>query len=325
VLFCPSWTRGGIDFSVLTMPEQGKVDIIILNYKGADDTLSLLRNLSEIEYSNYRVILVENGSADNSADRLKAVEQKYPDWKFIYNEKNLGFAGGCNQAIRIAMAEGAGYVLLLNNDTEVMRNFLTPLVDLSKKHDAITGGVIYYHPDGVEKIWSFGGKLTFGAVPGHLSSLNKQLKPEDLPIDKITDWIPGCCMLIPAKVIVTVGLFDEDYFAYVEDVDYCIRANKEGFKTYVTSKSVIYHKVGQSTGGGYSVAGRKLIAESGVIFMRKHGTLTTKAKFLALFFSGLCVAFVREGLKGNAKAVFAKFRGFRSGMSKKLTQPGRIS
>ena len=307
------------------MPEQEKVDIIILNYKGADDTLSLLRNLSEIEYPNYRVILVENGSDDNSADRLKAVESRYPDWKFIYNEKNLGFAGGCNQAIRIAMSEGANYVLLLNNDTEVKKDFLTPLVELSKEHDSITGGLIYYHPDGVEKIWSFGGKLTFGAVPGHLGLLNKKLKPEELPIDKITDWVPGCCMLIPAKVIVEVGLFDEDYFAYVEDVDFCIRSNKAGFKAHVTSRSVIYHKVGQSTGGGYSVAGRKLIAESSAIFIRKHGSISARAKFLALFFAGICVALVRESFRGNANAVLAKIRGFRSGMSKKLTQPGRIS
>jgi GT2 family glycosyltransferase len=313
------------------MPEQekvditDKVDIILLNYKGADDTLSLLRNLSEIEYPNYRVILIENGSDDNSAERLKAVESRYPDWKFIYNEKNLGFSGGCNQGIRIAMAEGAEFVLLLNNDTEVMRDFLTPLVELSKKHDAITGGLIYYHPEGIERIWSFGGKLTFGAVPGHLGLLNKQLKSEELPVEKITDWVPGCCMLIPAKVIVAVGLFDEDYFAYVEDVDFCFRAKKEGYRAYVTSKSGIYHKVGQSTGGGYSVGGRKLIAESSAIFIRKHGSFSAKVKFLALFSAGICVALVRESFKGNANAVLAKIRGFRSGMSKKLTQPGRIS
>lgn len=307
------------------MPEHDKVDIIILNYKGADDTLSLLRNLSEIEYPNYRVILVENGSDDNSSERLKAVKSKYPDWKFIYNEQNLGFAGGCNQAIRIALAEGADYVLLLNNDTEVSKDFLTPLVKLSKKHDAITGGLIYYRPDGFEKIWSFGGKLTFGAVPGHLGSLNKKLEPKDLPVEKPTDWVPGCCMIIPSKVIVAVGLLDEDYFAYAEDVDFCLRAKKAGFKTYVTSKSVIYHKVGQSTGGGYSVSGRKLIAESSAIFIRKHGNATVKIKFLALFFAGIIVALVRESFKGNAQAVLAKISGFRAGMSRKLTQPGSIT
>ena len=301
-----------------------KVSIVILNYKGVDDTIALLDNLSQLEYSNFNVILIENGSADNSAEQLKKIEHNYQGWRFIYNSENLGFAGGCNQGIEIALKENADFILLLNNDTEVDNSFLAPLVELSQKRNAITGGLIYYNPDNVEKIWSYGGNLTWGAVPGHLSMLNVQTQAGNLPREQITDWVPGCCMLIPREVIEKIGGLDEDYFAYVEDVDFCLRALKAGYPTYITSKSVIRHKVGQATGGGYSPAGRFLIAQSSVIFIRKHGDFLKRSKFIFMFHAGIIVALIREGLKGNQNAVMEKIKGYKSGWKKHLGKPRKF-
>jgi len=302
-----------------------RVEIVILNYRGIDDTLALLENLKQMEYDNYGVIVIENGSGDNSSEKLKIVEPQYPDWVFIYNDRNIGFAGGCNQGIEIALKKGADFVLLLNNDTKVLSEFLGHLIDLSKKRNCLAGGVIYYAPSGVERIWSYGGKLTWGAVPGHLSLLNARMSPPDLPIEMRTDFIPGCCLLIPRGVIDKIGLLDEDYFAYVEDVDFCLRALKAGFPSYVTSLSVIHHKVGTATGGGYSPSGRRLIAESSVIFLRKHGNLFHRIKFVMLFWMGIIVASIREGLRGNIGAVREKAKGYRSGWRKELHNPGRIA
>jgi len=300
------------------------VSIIILNYKGVNDTIALLNNLFQLNYPNFNVILIENGSSDNSAERLKDIERNYPDWQFIYNSENLGFAGGCNQGIEIALKENSDFILLLNNDTVVDNSFLEPLVELSKKHNAITGGLIYYYPDNVQEVWSFGGNFTWGAVPGHLGMLNVQTQAGNLPEEQITDWVPGCCMLIPRDVIEKIGGLDEDYFAYVEDVDFCLRALNAGYPTYVTSKSVIHHKVGQATGGGYSPAGRFMIAESSVIFIRKHGDFLKRLKFILMFHAGIIIALIREGLKGNQNAVMEKIKGYKSGWKKRLSQPRKI-
>ena len=306
------------------MTNSPRVEIIILNYHGVDDTLELLENLSTIDYGNFGVIIIENGSGDQSSEWLKTAEEKYLQWTFIYNGKNLGFAGGCNQGILVALKKGADYVLLLNNDTTVQRDFLKPLVELSRKRNSLAGSLIYYQPVGVDRIWSFGGNITWGAVPGHLGLLDDSRRPENLPPEKETDFIPGCCLLIPRTVIEKIGLLDENYFAYIEDVDFCLRARKAGFPSYVTSQSSIHHKVGQSTGGGYSPSGRRLIAQSSVIFMRKHGDSSKRLKFFMLFWIGIIVAALREGPRGNIKAVVEKINGYRAGWKAELTIPGRI-
>ncbi|MFH1514974.1 MAG: glycosyltransferase family 2 protein [bacterium] len=303
---------------------QPRVEIVILNYKGIHDTLALLENLCQIKYSNFSVILIENASCDRSADKLQEIQHKYLDWRFIYNDKNLGFAGGCNQGIEIALKKNADYILLLNNDTLVENSFLAPLVELSKAHNAISGGLIQYGELEKKKIWSYGGNLTWGAVPGHLHLFDSRVKPESLPENQKTDWILGCCMLIPSNIIRKIGLIDEDYFAYVEDVDYCLRANEAGFPSYVTSKSVIFHKVGQATGGGYSPKGRFLIAESSVVFNRKHADSIKRMKFIILFWIGIFVAGIREGLRGNLVSVKEKIAGYKSGWKKQLNQPRKI-
>ena len=301
-----------------------KVEIVILNYKGIHDTLALLKNLSQIDYSNFSIILIENASSDDSADKLREIKNHYPDWQFIYNYHNLGFAGGCNQGIEIALKNNADYILLLNNDTLVEKSFLAPLVDLSQKHNSITGGLIQYGEPDKKRIWSYGGNLTFGAVPGHLHLLDSTMKPESLDKNLKTDWIPGCLMLIPSDIIRKIGLIDEDYFAYVEDVDFCLRAKNAGFPSYVSSQSVIFHKVGQATGGGYSPKGRYLIAESSVIFNRKHADSSKRLKFVILFWIGIGVAGIREGLRGNLVSVKEKIDGYKSGWKKQLTQPRKI-
>ena len=131
-------------------------------------------------------------------------------------------------------------------------------------------------------------------------------------------------MLIPSGLIEVIGGLDEDYFAYVEDVDFCLRALHGGCPIYVTSKSVIYHKVGQATGGGYSPAGRFMIAESSVIFIRKHGDFFKRLKFILMFHAGIIVAFIREGFRGNQNAVMEKLKGYKSGWKKHLSQPRKF-
>lgn len=294
-----------------------RVEIILLNYKGVDDTIALLKNLQNLSYKNFGVIIIDNDSNDGSKEQLEKILDSYPEWRFIFNDVNTGFSKGCNQGMKIALENNADFILLLNNDTEVELDLLDKLVELSKKHNCLAGAAIYHHHD-KNKLWSFGGNLTWGAVPGHLNFYGRKINRRELPDNIKTDWIPGCCLLIPVDIIEKIGLLDEDYFAYVEDVDFCFRAGKAGVVSMVTSESAVYHKVGQATGGGYSPQGRRLIAESSVLFIRKHGDSYKRLRFVTLFWIGILVAFIREGLKGNIDAVRLKIDGYRSGWRKKL-------
>lgn len=113
------------------------VAIIILNWNGWKDTIECLKSLNNLNYKNYEVIVVDNGSTDNSVEKIKEYIENKPKFKLIANEKNLGFAGGNNIGIRYALNNEFEYILLLNNDTVVDENFLKPMVELLESSDDI--------------------------------------------------------------------------------------------------------------------------------------------------------------------------------------------
>ncbi|MFH1597588.1 MAG: glycosyltransferase [Patescibacteria group bacterium] len=214
-----------------------KVKIIILNWHGLLDTIGCLKSLQKICYSHYQVIVVDNGSLGNDADILK---KKFGDYiKLIRNEVNLGFAGGNNTAFKEILKEGkTDYVLLLNNDTIVEKDFLTKLVDKALEHSeaGIIGSKIINENTG--EINFAGGKINWWlARPHHLKKDNR----------KYTDFVTGCAMLIPVEVLKETGLFDPVYFCYFEDADLCQRVKATGKKLIVAQDSIVYHKISRSS------------------------------------------------------------------------------
>lgn len=216
-----------------------KVSIIILNWNGLEDTIECLNSIKKITYPNYEVIVVDNGSSGNDVQVLRKKFGSYI--KIIKNKKNEGFAEGNNIAIRRVMKENKSkYVLLLNNDTVVDKKFLDELVKVAESDDkiGIVGPVIrnYY----TKEIDFAGGKINWWlGRPYHL----KKIDPREY-----TDFITGCCMLIPIEKLKKVGLFDKMYFTYFEDSDLCERIKKLGFKLKIIEKSKLIHKVSKSTG-----------------------------------------------------------------------------
>ena len=132
-----------------------KVFIVILNWNGLEDTLACLESLEGLEYSNYEVIVVDNDSADGSEEVLR---ERYPQHIILQSGANLGFAGGMNVGLRYALAHGASYAWLLNNDTLVEPDALTQLVRrMQAKPDAgLCGSTLVYHHDR-SKIQAYGG------------------------------------------------------------------------------------------------------------------------------------------------------------------------
>lgn len=233
-----------------------KVFIIIINFNGWEDTKECLESLNKVNYDNFEVVMIDNGSKDNFQfppfDFAQGKIYNFKKLKIhtIFNEENLGFAGGNNQGIKLALdsPEGgaADYILLLNNDTRVESDFLTKLVEEAENDESagIVGPLIYFYDDR-DKIWSAGGKITNYSTRGELIAYQEADEEEYQTAEQV-DYISGTCLLIKAEVIKKVGLISEDYFLYYEDTDWCLRVSRAGWRCLFVPASKIYHKASKS-------------------------------------------------------------------------------
>ena len=230
-----------------------KVSIIILNWNGWEDTLECLESLYQITYPNYEVVVVDNDSKNQSVKMIKTwADKTLSDKKLllIKNNKNYGFAGGNNIAINQVLKEKkSDYALLLNNNTVVDKKFLTELINVAEKKEniGIVGPKIYYYNfhDRKDIIQSVGTKANL--YTARLSNYgNKRIDEKQFEKTKSVDCICGACLLIKRKVINKIGLLNEKFFAYLEDVDWSLRAKKHGFKVICVPRSKIWHKEGIS-------------------------------------------------------------------------------
>lgn len=214
------------------MKECPKIFIIILNYNGADVIKKCLASVFKLDYPDFEVVVVDNDSHDGSLEMAKTGFSKA---HFIKNEANLGFSSGNNVGIRFALERMADYVLLLNNDTEVEKDFLTRLIEITEtdKKIGITSPVIFNGYN--RQVWFSGGKIKWL----RMKTLNERKAPT---VDNYkTGFITGCAMLVKASVFKEIGLLDEDYFLYWEDADFSVRAERAGFKNIIVTGSWVYH------------------------------------------------------------------------------------
>lgn len=214
------------------------VSIVIVNWNGKENLKECLESLSKIDYSNYEVILVDNGSTDGS---VTLVKKQFPKVIIVESDKNLGFAGGNNLGYERSKGE---YILFLNNDTIVTRNFLGNLVDFikEKKDLAIIQPKILFHRPGStlhHKINSIGNFLLRSGFLYHLD-YGKEDTEREFPYEIFSAY--GACFLARRSVIEKVGLFDPDYFAYFEETDLCHRIWLAGYKIMILPSVLIYHK-----------------------------------------------------------------------------------
>lgn len=222
-----------------------RVAIVVLNYKGIEDTISCLVSLSKQSYENFKIVLIENGSGDESADEFKKLEQQYGDLLHtIYNQKNLGFAGGVNTGIEWAIANEYDYVALFNNDALADKNWLNALVStVNEKQSGITTGLLL-HEDGKTIDSSGDWYTTWGlSFPRNRNDPADRAEPEGYVFSG-----SGGASLYSVAMFQEIGLFDEDFFAYYEDVDIGFRAQLAGYKVYYQPKAIAYHKQGATSG-----------------------------------------------------------------------------
>ena len=231
------------------MAQQPLVYIIVLTWNGKADTLECLKSLQNLSYPNARILVVDNASRDGTAE---VIREAYPDTEIIVNASNLRFAGGNNAGIRHALENGAEYVLLLNNDTVVDREFLSRLVDAAEQDTAIgmAGPKIYYYSS-PRQLWFAGGKIDWWQ--GWVSHVGiREQDHGQYDAVRAVDYLTACCLLVKKETVERIGLLDDHYFIYGEDADWCIRAQRTGYRLLFVPSAVIRHKLSVSSGGHLS-------------------------------------------------------------------------
>jgi GT2 family glycosyltransferase len=240
-----------------------KVSIIVLNWNGWEDTLKCLDSLRNLYYLDFDIVIVDNGSADESVLRIEEYLQSNVEFfsqnlgqiKFIKNGTNLGYAGGNNLGLKYAMNEtNADAFWVLNNDTSVERDALIEMVQKMHKGFDVVGSQIRYGYDH-NLIWcECGGVYSSWTMASSNVSANKKIRTSisnfeehESQIENMVDYIAGASILFSRKALRLVGLFCEDYFLYFEEPDWFNRALLFDLKIGYSSKSIVYHEVGRST------------------------------------------------------------------------------
>lgn len=222
------------------------VTIVVLNWNRRDDTLACLDSLARADLGGAQVLVVDNGSRDGSA---AAVRERFPAARVVPLPENRGFAGGNNAGIRVALDGGAQAVLLLNNDTRVSPDFLPPMLwalDAYPVAGAVCSAI--HRQDRPEML-----DVAYAEVDFTRRDSVRLLGVNALPGDGFTTRreIPvgvGCSLLLTADALRAVGLFDESYFAYHEDVDWSLRAHRLNFQIIYEPLSRVFHRGSTTTG-----------------------------------------------------------------------------
>jgi GT2 family glycosyltransferase len=264
-----------------------RVCIILVNWNGWRDTLECLESLLLLEYADFRIVVCDNGSTDDSLQQMetwaamrsiRCIEYRRdqaesggdpaadPLLTLIDNGANLGFAGGNNVGLHYGLVRGdADYYWLLNNDTVVEADALTQLVDRIRQVPAvgICGSTIRLYHDR-ERVQALGGGYYchWLGLPWHYGRFTRWVGRVDRQrqAESWMNYVEGASMLVSRRFLLEVGLLSEDYFLYFEEADWAIRA-KGRFALGYAAQSIVYHKVGASIGTRSNPAKKSLICD----------------------------------------------------------------
>lgn len=258
-----------------------------------------------------RIVLVDNASVDGSKEDIR---ERYRGLLFIENNDNLGFGEAANQGAQMALDAGADAVYFINNDLVLEPGSLARLVHfLNEAPDVgICGPRVLDRLDPT-RIWCAGGLLTWRE---NLSTLRGHHKPDGPKYQGLmaVDYIPGCALLIRAKVLHHIGGFDAAYFAYMEDVDLCVRAKQAGYQVVLVGEASCLHASSSATGGGYNPKRKYMMGVNSIWFLRQHGGFLAWSRFLIFDVLSLPLLLLVSVPRGRAGSVLAKARGIYHGL-----------
>ncbi|MBI3154350.1 MAG: glycosyltransferase family 2 protein [Burkholderiales bacterium] len=277
-----------------------QVTIVVLNWNGHADTAGCLDSLRAVVGERVKVLVVDNGSTDGSVPAIRAA---HPGVELIETGANLGYAGGNNVGIARAVADGADFVLVLNNDTTCAPDLVDRLLEAAARHPRagfLCPRMLYM--DDPQRVWFDGARwkgdaLTFG-FPG------KDRPEAELGSgDHDTDYACGAALFVRAQVVREVGLFDERYFLVWEESDWCYRARAAGWTSMVVPAARIWHKVGAAFGSEESPLRTYFSARNKLVWLARHGSAGERLRALA---AAVRAALPRWQVSGDTAAPWLK-------------------
>lgn len=285
-----------------------KITLVMVNWNGSRDTRESLSSLQRLKSSgvSLETVVVDNGSTDGSVARLSA---EFPRVTILALDKNLGFTGGNNTGIRYAMSRGAEFVWLLNNDTIADPGALSLVEAFRDAHVGIAGSKIYfapgheYHKDRYAKnelgkvFWYAGGRIDWD----NMYASHRGVDEVDAgQYDEVTEtpFVTGCSMMIRRDVVEQIGVLDDKFYLYLEDLDYGLRAKARGFRLLYYPKSVIWHVNAGSSGGAGNPIHDYYITRNRLLVGMRYAPVRTKAALIRE-----AVRLVTQGNPEKKKAV----------------------
>jgi GT2 family glycosyltransferase len=272
-------------FMVSALP---KVYIVILNWNGWQDTTECVESCLMLQHANSTVLIVDNNSSDGSEAILR---ERFPHVELIQTQENLGYAGGNNAGIRHALANGAEYIWLLNNDTKVDPAALEEMLCVASQNPDV-GMVgpkilLYSRPEYLNCIGS-----TINLITGRPSLIGLGEK-DDGRFDAVgeMDTLSGCSLLVRKEVIDVVGFLDESFFLFYEETDWILRAKRAGYRMLYVPKARIWHKVSASVGGHQSPLMLYYMTRNNPLLMRKNVGRLAFVRFMTIY---LCLVIPKK-------------------------------
>jgi GT2 family glycosyltransferase len=289
--------------------------VVIPTYNRVHDLLACLKSLLASEIREDQIIIVDNNSQD---DTVQAVNKNHPKVKLIVNEENLGATGASNIGFNYALEKGADLILRLDSDTIVADDFLDPLLeaaDLDPQIGVLSPKIYFYEPP--DEIWYAGAD----AHPWHFGAINTHRYEKDAPQNSrqcYVDYVWGACMLIKRKVLYETGGFDQDFFVYFEEVDFCKRVQEMGFRLFFIPESHVWHKVGSSVENAWTAYHWN---KSKVLLYRKHARNFIHRFALIIFaYVYALISPIIKQQSGNRGPLKHTLRGLWDGLTGKISK-----
>lgn len=243
-----------------------RVLALVLNWNGASDTLDCLESLKRQTYPALDVLVLDNASTDDSVVEIRTAR---PDVELLQNAANLGYGGGNNVGLRLAMARDIPFALVLNNDTVLEPDCVASLVRAARAHpEAAALAPKSYYFGQPKMLYSAGGTWDPSGYPRLIGFRKPDGAEYDIP--RRTDWLNGCALMIRCKSLSTIGLFDERFFHTFEDTDWSLRARHAGFSLRVAPQAHLAHRIGRSLGGSDTPSYAYYYTRNHLLFVALH-------------------------------------------------------
>jgi hypothetical protein len=296
---------GGVTIVVVT--EAPSVGIVVVNYNSAAFIGEFLESLSQVDYPNARLIVVDSASIDES---LCEIERRRPDATIIRSAENVGTAGGNNLGVQACLEQNLDYLLFLNDDTTHEPDFIRILVDAADARTMAVPRILYSedhrlistHAGDVD--WDLGlfRNTHHGQPDGPATQQRRALQTASF-----------CCLLMPAQAFRDAGPLDERFFMYYEETDLLKRALDMGYRLDYVPEAVIYHRESASSGGGWMTPFKLYYATRNRPYLvRKHARSRLRYAFFTLYFWATRLPYViRYALSGQPQLLRAMLLGLR--------------